>query len=552
MNYLRTDFQKTHQSPLNCILHVITTGIGLSAACYITDCIYLNASIIGVLFYVVWLFDKIHFLLWSVSFTYMMICYLCRSWFTTITCFPGIIAGYVLQDAAHYYTGEETLLSTYKNEPDAFRKLIDHTIYLVPLLLDQILNLLSGVAAFFTPNRNVIQGKINSVDIDDINDWVLAQHPTKDHTTHWWYDDLSKSVQRKFERIARSSDMESAYRKLYSEDTWHLERVSGMDEIYVAAYKHSQNSDTVFFTPHIDGPFGLFPFCTVFRTLVAVNPNEYICTKFPTNGDAFTLDKGDLLGFDFNRKVHYIEAHKDVVAQDYRIVLKVHHIVGPRVLYPLIQLLSSLTTLYDKIAREAFLKTLVPKTWFEKALARFILLCTDGYRELELRCGLSNITWLLFSLCISTFGYDWFLLLTSFVHYTRYFSTFYLRKDIAYEEFKRDCFFWKAVALGQLMLLYSPSIWSFLLICIGFGLSGLAFLQIGTDATYFGTELNKISNCRSASFPYGTIPHPMIIGSCIGIWGIGCGLESQYTWIIWTHIVLYVCHGLQEQFNIHV
>lgn len=49
----------------------------------------------------------------------------------------------------------------------------------------------------------------------------------------------------------------------------------------MASTVHSSNSDSVFFMDHVDGPYMLYPFCYVYRTLVAVTHNSQISTVFP-------------------------------------------------------------------------------------------------------------------------------------------------------------------------------------------------------------------------------------------------------------------------------
>lgn len=555
MYEIQNAFSKSHKSVLNCILHFITLGIGLSSFFRLIESIFENMSFILNFFYCFWLFNNIPADLWLPSVIYTFICWLSKSWFSFYSSIIGIILGYVLQDFSHYYTGENTFQSTYQNNKDSLYQLINHTVYLVPLMMERGKYMLYDIAKFFTNDYRVIEGKITKMEnLESINNWVISQNPSKDHTTHWWYNDLPDKVKKMFEKIANSPEMNSSFRKLYPSNTWMVERIVGMDEIYVATYEHHNNSDTVFFKEHIDGPFGIFPLCSVYRTLVAINPNDYICTKFPTNPNNYTLDTGDIIGFDFNRKVHYIDANKGVSPKDYRIVLKIHYVVGPKILSPLVNLLAILNTIYDKIARNAFLFTLIPKTFSQKLLAHFILMCTDFYKNIELKLGFGNITWLLSSLFIKYIFKDSnqvFILLTSFIHYIRYISTYFVRNKISFYEFKRDCFFWKFIALGQLFFYYSLNLTSLLLIIIGFGLSILAYQRIGTDATYFGVELGIIKSPRSVSFPYGFIPHPMILGSCIAIYGIGMGLDSEYIWAIYTHLAFYILHGLQEHFDIH-
>ena len=52
---------------------------------------------------------------------------------------------------------------------------------------------------------------------------------------------------------------------------------------------------------------GILPFASVYRTLIAITDNEYIRTRFPSVPKDYVLSKGDMLSFDFNREIHYID-----------------------------------------------------------------------------------------------------------------------------------------------------------------------------------------------------------------------------------------------------
>jgi len=54
----------------------------------------------------------------------------------------------------------------------------------------------------------------------------------------------------------------------------------------------------------------------------------------------------------------------------------------------------------------------------------------------------------------------------------------------------------------------------------GFSLSALAFSQLGANLAYYGQELGSIDTETVTAFPYGTIPHPMILGSIVGLTGL--------------------------------
>ena len=75
---------------------------------------------------------------------------------------------------------------------------------------------------------------------------------------------------------------------------------------------------------HIDGPYYLLPFASVYRVLVAVTENQQIQTVLPMCMKTFTITNGDVLGFDFNREIHYIQNHPTNKNKGFRVVLKLH------------------------------------------------------------------------------------------------------------------------------------------------------------------------------------------------------------------------------------
>ena len=63
-------------------------------------------------------------------------------------------------------------------------------------------------------------------------------------------------------------------------DCYNIEAIPAMNEIYVASSHHNNNSDTVFYTQHCDGPWSVYPFCHVYRVMLAVNENKQVETHF--------------------------------------------------------------------------------------------------------------------------------------------------------------------------------------------------------------------------------------------------------------------------------
>ena len=109
-----------------------------------------------------------------------------------------------------------------------------------------------------------------------------------------------------------------------------------MNEIYVACEHHDKNSDSVFYCPHVDGLLPVWPFCHVFRGMVALNSNRQIITAFPmlsgsADGESALTD-GDAVLFDYHREMHCIQNHPEHRNTDLRISLKLHYVVYPRCL----------------------------------------------------------------------------------------------------------------------------------------------------------------------------------------------------------------------------
>jgi hypothetical protein len=127
--------------------------------------------------------------------------------------------------------------------------------------------------------------------------------------------------------------------------------------------------------------------------------------------------------------------------------------------------------------------------------------------------GLRNVTYLLVlsALWAATGVYEIFFALTSFVHYFRYISTFYVRQGIDFGSFKRDVLLLKTVALIQLFYHYffprngqfefDPI--SVAMIASGYIVSSLATNAIGVDRTYFAAELGLVEPKWINKFPYG-------------------------------------------------
>lgn len=127
--------------------------------------------------------------------------------------------------------------------------------------------------------------------------------------------------------------------------------------------------------------------------------------------------------------------------------------------------------------------------------------------------GQRSLYYLLFaaSLWYVTGSYEVFYVLTSFVHYFRYISTFYFREGIDFGSFKRDVLLFKTLAISQLLLFYFlPKTvafqWDFISLAMmvsGAIVSVMATHALGIDRTYFAAELGLLEPKWVDQFPYG-------------------------------------------------
>ena len=54
-------------------------------------------------------------------------------------------------------------------------------------------------------------------------------------------------------------------------------------------------------------------------------------------------------------------------------------------------------------------------------------------------------------------------------------------------------------------------------------------------------------------FPYGVIPHPMILSQCVAMLGFmrAEAFRSSWPYLVPAHVCLYIVHMLQEHFDIY-
>jgi hypothetical protein len=84
-------------------------------------------------------------------------------------------------------------------------------------------------------------------------------------------------------------------------------------------------------------------------------------------------------------QVHYIscDESKRAISDEFRVTLKLHYCVYPRILAPLGWLMHFLNVKYNQLFRALFLKTINPVSFYEQFLAYNVTTNTDFYDRLE-------------------------------------------------------------------------------------------------------------------------------------------------------------------------
>ena len=509
-------------------------------------------------------------------------------------CVSLIIISYILQDISHIYFKEETYQKNTWGDLDNFdldnfdlylftKLFYEHVYYLIPLCIECLsekwkytiiscpliiiiygnykLSPMSSGTPFGVVRDKVVKGKITCKDehvhIENIIKYVKKQDISSNNTYHWWTNDL---IEIKKEIDSLLLEPIKAFKTIFSDD-YEIEPVYEMNELYISvASNRKGTSDNVFVTPHIDGPWILFPFCSVYRGIIALTENKQITTHHQMLRKKTTAKTGDYLIWDFNRESHYVSAN-DCQNDFPRTIIKTHYIVYPKQLKLLGRICRFLTAKYDHLFRRLFLFTINPDSILNKLFTMIgVILTTVLYNSVEVYFGYNNILYCLYLYFLSHIhnNYGIFLYGTSFVHYIRYISTYFDRRQVHYGIFQRDVLFFKTLSIGQLfiMTLYdSPFInyKGYACVFIGYTVSILATHVLGKDKTYFGLELGIIegNNERVSSFPYGYIPHPMITGQILSLLGFYTfqTISSNY-YLIPIHIILYCIHLFQEIYDI--
>jgi len=201
------------------------------------------------------------------------------------------------------------------------------------------------------------------------------------------------------------------------------------------------------------------------------------------------------------------------------------------------------------------LNTIKP-TGIWRFMAFMVLTVTHGAFLVSKYAGISNIASVIALYAIGQYVHPYFFFaMTSYTHYCMYIATYHVRDRVNFGMFKRNVMFWKTLALTHLGTTYLKNfefdLISLAMIICGYGLSTAATVALGIDQTYFGVELGEVEPNFVHGFPYDVVPHPMIIGSMVGLLGFHkmAGFRAALPYAIPMHCTMYFIHMVQEQIN---
>ncbi|GIF63895.1 hypothetical protein Ais01nite_19300 [Asanoa ishikariensis] len=385
--------------------------------------------------------------------------------------------------------------------------------------------------------------------------YVEGQALDRQETFHEWEAELPPDARAAFAGLKDSDAIRASILEAFPGNTVH--NVSGMNEVYVSNMG-AKGSDRAFLQQHIDGPFGLLPFVTLLRCLVVVRGNDRVTTVFAAQKTQNTLRTGEFCWLDYNRDIHHIvkSGEPDDLLDDSRICLKVHYAVVPRWLAPIRGLFAGWNETYNRRARDLFVASKNPQSAIGRFLGGIVNAGTFLYPLFFQYVGILNLLVLLLFWGVTSGHPTERVYLFSFVHYFLYFVA-HLFRAVEPGRFARDATLFQLVALGTLFYQYGRTGFdapSLAVAALGFGLTGLAFLRLGSDRTYFGAEFGVVPPGKVAGFPYGVIPHPMIVGKLVGFAGLALHAPFRAAWwpLLLAHVACYVVVLCQEVANRHV
>jgi hypothetical protein len=260
------------------------------------------------------------------------------------------------------------------------------------ILDTRFLNVSTQIVNWVNNNNRSVNNKTND---------VIVSH-------HWWRSELPINIQTSFDSITQNVKITEMYHSLFWPNDYAVEELTDMNELYVTGQERANenmNSDHVFYTPHLDGPFYFLPFTSVYRSIIGLNNNNKIVTYFPTSKTRIQVETGDVLAFDFNREIHYIyNQNKDLPVDSLdsldtldtldskpRITIKAHYCIYPKYMSWFGKHMCALNVHYNRLFRFLFLKTITPTNQLELLFGKLVVFGTNIYVYIDMWIGYNNI-----------------------------------------------------------------------------------------------------------------------------------------------------------------
>jgi len=538
---------------LNCFLQLVASSFiiwgGVQLAIIVSQPFLLGSYALFVIYTVPFYTSAIHSVIIAIMFLLPQI--QVESLYTSVL---AIVGGHLSQDYIRYLCMEKDIRDLQMSKCNL--KVIYHTLWQLPLAIDSTL-LRKCFLPWFVPRNRVLKCTVQSIDaVTELREWVKQNVEETPVTTHVW-PHAQKGTDSHCTSLENDENIKKAFREIFAARHFDVKPIIDMNELYITATgaKKAVTSDTVFYTSHVDGPYWWLPGASVYRLLVGLTHNEMVKTQFdlqyPSEGMA--IDTNETLGFDYNRELHYIH-HTEKKNTDRRSVLKLHYIVYPKGWHWYGDLCATLNTNYNTWARGNFVKTLKPKGIIERSLAWQIYATTVMNSGMEYFFGWNNLVYCLFAYALGPVA---FLVMTSYRHYLLWISTFGFRKPaVAYGVFLRDANVFAIMAKIRLFYImywkveFSRDCVALLCIACGLSVATLARYHLGEVRTFFGSELGFVQPKWVTSFPYGYIPHPMIVGQLITLAIIlfwwNAQLSQLENLVFLGHMACHIVHMVQE------
>lgn len=340
-------------------------------------------------------------------------------------------------------------------------------------------------------------------------------------TLHVYEYDLPEDLKNIFGEIKNNKKIMNKINEIYPDHK--ISHANDMNELYVSCVSKT-GSDKVFVTRHVDGPYYLFPGCNLLRVLFVIDGNSNVYTIFPDDDNEISLKKCELLGFDYNRDIHYIEKREDYKDNKIRIILKLHYVVVPNYLSFVGNTCRICNEKYNDIARYNFNKSKNPVTFHEKFISKLINITTKSYSMFLENLGWENLFVLLIWSTFIKKDFKGSSLYFCQIYFFIYYFAWIFRK-VKLNHFIRDALLFKNLSWAIILKLYFEekiNKKSIIVSIIGLYLAYSSYLSLGKEVTYFQKELtNKETKLVLNKFPYNLgLKSPMIIGNIIFLSGL--------------------------------